>query len=71
MASKFRNAGQTCICTNRLYVHKNVKEVFVAKLLNKVAKLKFSNGVATDSTLGPVITMAAKRRLEAVFVQSP
>ncbi|MCV5657306.1 aldehyde dehydrogenase family protein, partial [Escherichia coli] len=32
VASKFRNAGQTCVCTNRLYVHKNVKQAFIDKV---------------------------------------
>ncbi|NMV05947.1 aldehyde dehydrogenase family protein, partial [Vibrio parahaemolyticus] len=70
VASKFRNAGQTCVCTNRLYVHKNVKQAFVDKVLSKLSKLKLGNGLEKGVTLGPVITMASKHRLEAVIDQA-
>lgn len=70
IASKFRNAGQTCVCTNRLYVHQSVKEVFLAKLLEKAADLTVGNGLEENTTLGPVITMASKHRLEAVIDQA-
>ncbi|MDK9777174.1 MULTISPECIES: NAD-dependent succinate-semialdehyde dehydrogenase [unclassified Vibrio] len=67
IASKFRNAGQTCVCTNRLYVQQNVKEAFLTKLLDKAASLTVGNGLEENTTLGPVITMASKHRLEAVI----
>ncbi len=67
IASKFRNAGQTCVCTNRLYVHQSVKERFLTKLLDKAASLTVGNGLEENTTLGPVITMASKHRLEAVI----
>ncbi|MFV8429358.1 NAD-dependent succinate-semialdehyde dehydrogenase [Vibrio owensii] len=70
IASKFRNAGQTCVCTNRLYVHQSVKEAFLAKLLEKAADLTVGNGLDENTTLGPVITMASKHRLEAVIDQA-
>lgn len=70
IASKFRNAGQTCVCTNRLYVHQSVKEAFLAKLLDKAAGLTVGNGLEENTTLGPVITMASKHRLEAVIDQT-
>ncbi|MCC4225542.1 NAD-dependent succinate-semialdehyde dehydrogenase [Vibrio sp. D173a] len=70
IASKFRNAGQTCVCTNRLYVHQSVKEAFLAKLLDKAAGLTVGNGLEENTTLGPVITMASKHRLEAVVDQA-
>ncbi|BFN30213.1 NAD-dependent succinate-semialdehyde dehydrogenase [Vibrio harveyi] len=70
IASKFRNAGQTCVCTNRLYVHQNVKEAFLTKLLDKVTSLTVGNGLEENTTLGPVITMASKHRLEAVIDQA-
>ncbi|AYO16140.1 NAD-dependent succinate-semialdehyde dehydrogenase [Vibrio owensii] len=70
IASKFRNAGQTCVCTNRLYVHQSVKEAFLAKLLEKAADLTVGNGLEEKTTLGPVITMASKHRLEAVIDQA-
>ncbi|MEF1337509.1 NAD-dependent succinate-semialdehyde dehydrogenase [Vibrio rotiferianus] len=67
IASKFRNAGQTCVCTNRLYVHQSVKEMFLTKLLDKAASLTVGNALEESTTLGPVITMASKHRLEAVI----
>ena len=70
IASKFRNAGQTCVCTNRFYVHQSVKEAFLAKLLEKAADLTVGNGLEENTTLGPVITMASKHRLEAVIDQA-
>ncbi|WDG08739.1 NAD-dependent succinate-semialdehyde dehydrogenase [Vibrio campbellii] len=70
IASKFRNAGQTCVCTNRLYVHQNVKEAFLTKLLDKVTSLTVGNGLEKNTTLGPMITMASKHRLEAVIDQA-
>ncbi|MEF1303134.1 NAD-dependent succinate-semialdehyde dehydrogenase, partial [Vibrio owensii] len=70
IASKFRNAGQTCVCTNRLYVHQSVKEAFLAKLLDKAAGLTVGNGLDENTILGPVITMASKHRLEAVIDQA-
>ncbi|MGU3843309.1 aldehyde dehydrogenase family protein, partial [Vibrio diabolicus] len=70
VASKFRNAGQTCVCTNRLYVHEGVKQVFIEKVLSKLSKLQLGNGLDNGVTLGPVITMASKHRLEAVIDQA-
>ncbi|WP_322803157.1 NAD-dependent succinate-semialdehyde dehydrogenase [Vibrio alfacsensis] len=70
IASKFRNAGQTCVCTNRLYVHESIKDEFVAVLLDKVSALQVGNGREPTITLGPVITMAAKHRLEANIDQA-
>ena len=70
VASKFRNAGQTCVCTNRLYVHEDVKQAFIEKVLSKLNKLQLGNGLEKGVTLGPVITMASKHRLEAVIDQA-
>ncbi|HGS4696564.1 TPA: NAD-dependent succinate-semialdehyde dehydrogenase [Vibrio parahaemolyticus] len=70
IASKFRNAGQTCVCTNRLYVHQNVKERFMEKVLAKMMELNVGNGLESGVTVGPVITMASKHRLEAVIDQA-
>ncbi|WP_042353081.1 NAD-dependent succinate-semialdehyde dehydrogenase [Bacillus massiliigorillae] len=53
--SKFRNAGQTCVCANRIIVHENVIEEFSAKLAAEVMKLKVGNGLEKDTQIGPVI----------------
>ena len=55
LASKFRNAGQTCVCANRLYVHDKVYDAFVDKLGSAVAALQIGDGFTTGVTLGPLI----------------
>jgi succinate-semialdehyde dehydrogenase/glutarate-semialdehyde dehydrogenase len=55
LASKFRNAGQTCVCANRLYVHDKVYDAFVDKLASAVAALKVGDGFTEGVTLGPLI----------------
>ncbi|GGN52405.1 NAD-dependent succinate-semialdehyde dehydrogenase [Oceanobacillus indicireducens] len=63
LGSKFRNNGQTCICTNRLYVHESIAEQFTAKLTEKVAQLKIGSGLEKDTEIGPLIN---KKALEKV-----
>lgn len=55
IASKFRNAGQTCISANRVYVHEAVEKDFVEKLTQKVHNLKVGNGMDEGVTIGPLI----------------
>ncbi len=55
LASKFRNAGQTCVCANRLYVQDKVYDAFVDKLASAVAALKVGDGFTEGVTLGPLI----------------
>ncbi len=55
IASKFRNAGQTCICANRVLVAKEVVDAFAEKLVKEAAKLKVGNGLAAGTDIGPVI----------------
>ena len=55
IASKFRNAGQTCICANRLYVQSGIYEEFVSKLKEKIAELKVGNGLDEGVDIGPLI----------------
>ena len=55
MASKYRNAGQTCVCANRILVHESVIEEFAAKLIVEVKKLKVGNGLEEDTQVGPII----------------
>ena len=65
MISKFRNAGQTCVCANRLFVQEGVFEAFAAKLATKVAALKVGNGTGDGVTQGPLIDMAAIEKIES------
>jgi succinate-semialdehyde dehydrogenase/glutarate-semialdehyde dehydrogenase len=55
MASKYRNAGQTCVCANRIYVQSNVYDAFAAKLAAKVAELSVGDGFKPGVTVGPLI----------------
>ena len=64
IASKFRNAGQTCVCANRLYVQAGVYDAFVAKLAEKVGALKVGNGFEAGVTQGPLIEDAAVEKVE-------
>ena len=64
MASKFRNAGQTCVCANRLYVHDKVYDAFTAKLVEAVQGLKVGNGLEPGVTQGPLIDRAALAKVE-------
>jgi succinate-semialdehyde dehydrogenase/glutarate-semialdehyde dehydrogenase len=65
MASKFRNAGQTCVCTNRILVQDAIHDRFVAKFCAAVADLKVGNGFDADCTVGPLIDEAAVEKVEA------
>jgi succinate-semialdehyde dehydrogenase/glutarate-semialdehyde dehydrogenase len=64
MASKYRNAGQTCVCANRLFVQDGVFEAFTQKLVAKVALLKVGDGFTEGVTQGPLIDEAALAKVE-------
>ncbi|WP_421862986.1 NAD-dependent succinate-semialdehyde dehydrogenase [Parvibaculum sp.] len=64
VASKFRNTGQTCICTNRFLVQSAVHDEFVEKLAKKVAELKVGAGFEEGVAQGPLIEMAAVEKVE-------
>jgi succinate-semialdehyde dehydrogenase / glutarate-semialdehyde dehydrogenase len=55
VASKFRNAGQTCVCANRIYVHEKVKEEFARILVEKVQKLTIGNSLDPGVQIGPLV----------------
>jgi succinate-semialdehyde dehydrogenase/glutarate-semialdehyde dehydrogenase len=59
MSSKYRNAGQTCVCANRIYVQDGVYDQFVEKFAAKVKTLKVGNGFEQGVTTGPLIEDAA------------
>jgi succinate-semialdehyde dehydrogenase/glutarate-semialdehyde dehydrogenase len=65
MASKYRNAGQTCVCANRIYVQSNVYDAFAEKLAQKVAELSVGNGFDKGVAIGPLIEEAAVEKVEA------
>jgi succinate-semialdehyde dehydrogenase / glutarate-semialdehyde dehydrogenase len=64
IASKYRNAGQTCVCANRLLVQDSVYDAFAAKLVEKVAKLKVGNGMESGVSVGPLIDDKAVAKVE-------
>lgn len=64
MVSKYRNSGQTCVCTNRTLVHESVYDEFAAKLAEKVGALKVGDGFAEGVNQGPLINMAAVEKVE-------
>ena len=59
MISKFRNAGQTCVCANRILVQAGIYERFAARLVQEVGKLKVGNGLEEGMTIGPLINPTA------------
>ncbi|WP_211461308.1 NADP-dependent succinate-semialdehyde dehydrogenase [Collimonas silvisoli] len=64
MASKYRNAGQTCVCANRLYVQDGIYDAFAEKLVAAVAKLKVGDGQQEGVTQGPLIDQKAVAKVE-------
>ena len=64
IASKYRNAGQTCVCANRILVQDRVYEAFAGKLAERVAKFKVGNGMEPGVIIGPLIDEAAVKKVE-------
>ncbi|MGO8919420.1 MAG: NADP-dependent succinate-semialdehyde dehydrogenase [Stellaceae bacterium] len=64
IASKYRNAGQTCVCANRVLVQDGVYEAFAAKLADAVTAMKVGPGVETGAVIGPLIDMKAIDKVE-------
>ncbi|MDQ9010497.1 NAD-dependent succinate-semialdehyde dehydrogenase [Acinetobacter gerneri] len=64
IASKFRNSGQTCVCTNRVLVHESVHDVFVEKLAAAVEKLKVAAAFEQGAEQGPLINEKAVEKIQ-------
>ncbi len=64
IASKFRNAGQTCVCANRIYAQADIHDAFVEKLAARVEALRVGPGDAEGTEIGPLIDMAAVEKVE-------
>jgi succinate-semialdehyde dehydrogenase/glutarate-semialdehyde dehydrogenase len=64
MVSKFRNNGQTCVCTNRFYVQDGVYDEFVAKLAARVKAMKIGYGMDEGTVVGPLIDEGAVAKVE-------
>ncbi|MFI2812165.1 MULTISPECIES: NAD-dependent succinate-semialdehyde dehydrogenase [Microbulbifer] len=70
VATKMRNAGQTCVSTNRIYVHESVHDEFVEKLRAKVAELQVGHGTDEGVTVGPLIHRRAVERVAQLVQDS-
>jgi succinate-semialdehyde dehydrogenase/glutarate-semialdehyde dehydrogenase len=64
VASKMRNAGQTCVCLNRIYAQNGIAEEFTKKLTDKMATMKVGNGLKEDVSVGPLIGPGAVEKVE-------
>ncbi|GGJ29880.1 NAD-dependent succinate-semialdehyde dehydrogenase [Deinococcus roseus] len=64
MLAKYRNAGQTCVCINRLYVHEDIAEAFTAKLVEKVKTLKVGNPIEQTTSIGPLVEEQGLKKVQ-------
>ncbi|NOH85461.1 NAD-dependent succinate-semialdehyde dehydrogenase [Vibrio sp. 03-59-1] len=64
LISKYRNAGQTCVCTNRLYIHDAIYDQFLAKYTQAVSKLVIGDGLVDGTEIGPLINQKAIDKVE-------
>ncbi|MGE7664740.1 NAD-dependent succinate-semialdehyde dehydrogenase [Ureibacillus composti] len=64
IASKYRNAGQTCVCANRVYVHESVEREFIEFFKAEVEKLKVGNGLTEQVDIGPLINESAVKKVK-------
>ena len=67
IASKYRNAGQTCVCANRVYVQDNIKDKFLDVFVKKVAELNVGNGMDEGVDIGPLINKKALDKVQALL----
>ncbi len=67
IAAKYRNAGQTCVCANRIYVEERIKDEFLAIYLPKVAALKVGNGLSDAVDIGPLINNQAVEKVTSLL----
>ncbi len=65
IASKFRNAGQTCVCANRLYVQRSIYDRFVERFAEKVGQMRIGDGLEESTEIGPLINEAGLEKVEA------
>lgn len=65
LISKYRNSGQTCVCTNRFIIQAGVYEEFIKRLAHAVKSLKVGNGVDPDTSQGPLINERAVQKVES------
>lgn len=67
MISKYRNAGQTCVCANRIYVQKGIADAFIPRFTEAVEKLRVGEGTQEGVTIGPLINDKAISQVETLL----
>ena len=70
LVSKYRNAGQTCVCTNRIFVQRNIQKAFTDKFITAVEQLKVGNGMDEGVAVGPMINQRAALGVHYLVEQS-
>ncbi|KAI1017936.1 hypothetical protein LB504_003915 [Fusarium proliferatum] len=70
LTSKFKSSGQTCVCSNRIFVQKGVYLEFLSRLTEEVGKFKVGSGFDAKTTHGPLISAAAVQRLESLVSEA-
>jgi len=70
IASKYRNAGQTCVCANRLFAQAGIHDAFVEGLSRRVESLKVADGTLEDAEIGPLIDEAAAAKVEGLIADA-
>jgi succinate-semialdehyde dehydrogenase/glutarate-semialdehyde dehydrogenase len=70
MQSKFRNSGQTCVCSNRIFVHESIKEELIERLLPQISALKLGFGLDDSSTNGPLIDIHALEHVKDLLTDA-
>lgn len=70
VASKFKSSGQTCVCSNRIFVQRGVYQEFVRRLMEVVQGFRVGHGFDSETTHGPLVTAGAAARVEALIADA-
>lgn len=70
VATKFRNCGQTCVCTNRIYVQSTIAQEFTDRLKDAIGALKVADGFSKDVMIGPLINIAAAEKIDGLLADA-
>ena len=70
IAAKFRNAGQTCVCVNRFYIHESLYAAFVERFVARVRQLRVGHGVEIGSEIGPLISPRALAKVRGLITDA-
>lgn len=70
LASKYRNAGQTCVCANRLFVHSDIKDEFTQRFISAIKTLRSGNGLHESTSIGPLISAKAIEKVDSLVQAS-